>query len=68
MIGWIANVLQITGLVLLGNRITAGWLFGIAAEILWIFRASSKDMPDLMFISVVYIGLASFNWIKWRRT
>lgn len=68
MIGWIANVLQVIGLLLLGKKQAIGWLFGIAAEVLWIFRASDKDMPDLVFISVVYIGVASFNWIKWRRT
>jgi len=67
MIGWIANVLQITGLVLLGKKHAIGWLFGIAAEVLWICRASDKGMPDLVFISVVYIGVASYNWIKWGR-
>lgn len=67
MIGWIANVLQITGLVLLGKKQAIGWLFGIAAEVLWIFRASDKGMPDLIFISVLYIGVASYNWIKWGR-
>ena len=60
-------VLQITGLLLLGKKNAIGWLFGIAAEILWIVRAGGKDMPDLMFISVVYIGVASYNWIKWGR-
>ena len=68
MTGWIANVLQITGLLLLGKKQAIGWLFGIAAEVLWIIRASDKGMPDLMFISLVYIAVASFNWIKWRRT
>jgi len=68
MTGWIANVLQITGLLLLGKKQAIGWLFGIAAEVLWIIRARDKGIPDLMFISLVYIAVASFNWIKWRRT
>ncbi len=67
MIGWIANALQIAGLLLLGKKQAIGWLFGIAAECLWIFRAQAKDMPDLMFISVVYIVVAFINWNKWGK-
>jgi hypothetical protein len=66
MIGWFANILQVTGLLLLGKKRSIGWLFGIAAECLWIVRAEAKDMPDLMFISVVYIVVAFINWNKWE--
>ncbi len=67
MTGWIANFLQVIGLVLLGKKQRVGWLFGVAAECLWIVRAEAKDMPDLMFISVIYIAVAVINWSKWGK-
>lgn len=67
MTGWLAALLNLVGLVLLGKRIAWGWLFGIAAECLWMVRAQSKGMPDLMFISAVYILVAGLNWFKWRQ-
>lgn len=63
--GWIANALNILGLVLLGRRHRIGWLFGIAAECLWIWRAGRMGMPDLVFISTVYCLIASWNYLKW---
>ena len=67
MIGWLANLLQVMGLILLGERRAAGWLFGIAAELLWLIRAGDKDMPDLQFISIIYICLAISNIVKWGK-
>jgi hypothetical protein len=66
-IGWLANALQITGLICLGQRLSCGWLFGIAAECLWLVRADEMNMPDLIFISGVYIGIAGWNFYNWRR-
>jgi hypothetical protein len=65
--GYLAVLLQVIGLYMVGRKWAAGWIFGIVAELLWIARASEKDMPDLMIISVIYIGLASWNFFKWRR-
>jgi hypothetical protein len=66
MSGWVANALQIYGLLLIGRKQRIGWLYGIAAEILWLFRAGEKHMPDLMFISAVYIVVAGWNWWQWK--
>jgi len=66
MTGWIAALLNVIGLVLLGAKIRIGWLFGIAAECLWVVRAESLSMYDLTAISVLYICVAAFNWWRWR--
>lgn len=64
--GYLAGGLNILGLILLRYKISVGWLFGIVAEILWIIRAGSKDMPDLILISFAYICIAVSNWWKWK--
>lgn len=69
MTGWLANLLNIIGLILIGRRQRIGWAFGIAAECLWILRANQVGgMPDLIFISSVYCFIAAYNWKKWRTT
>jgi nicotinamide riboside transporter PnuC len=66
MLGWIANLLQVVGLILVGRKNSLGWLFGIVAELLWILRAKEMNMADLMFISTLYIGVASYNFYRWN--
>lgn len=63
--GWFANSLNICGLLLLGYKVRQGWLLGIAAEVIWVFRAYGLGMYDLMFISAVYIVIASVNYARW---
>jgi len=67
MIGWLANLLQIMGLILLGERRAAGWLFGIAAELLWVIHAGDNDFRNVQFISIIYICLAISNLVKWGK-
>lgn len=64
-VGWFANSLNVAGLLLLGYRVRQGWLLGIAAEVIWVFRAYGVQMYDLMFISGVYIAIASVNYARW---
>lgn len=67
MIGWLAVAINVTGLLLLGQKMRVGWLFGAAAEFCWLIRASDKQMPDLLVISTVYIAIAVVNFAKWRK-
>lgn len=65
--GWLANILNITGLILLNRKNRIGWLFGIAAECLWIWRAERLGMTDLVFISTVYVCVAAHSFFSWGR-
>jgi hypothetical protein len=68
MIGWLANALNIIGLILLGKKQRIGWAFGIFAECLWIWRANQVGgMADLIFISTVYCFVAAWNLDQWRK-
>lgn len=67
MIGWIATLLNIIGLILLGRKHRIGWLFGIVAECLWIVRAGHMGMPDLVAISTVYVFVAAWNFTSWGK-
>jgi len=67
MTGWLALAINTIGLVLLGLKFRTGWLFGIASEVLWIWVATDKGIPPLALMSVIYIGMATINWNKWRQ-
>lgn len=66
MTGWLANTLNIIGLVLISQKIAYGWLFGIAAECCWLIRGNDRKMPDLMFASLMYISIAVWSYWNWR--
>lgn len=63
--GYLAILIQVTGLILLGQKIALGWLCGIAAELIWIKRGRDNRMPDLMTMASIYIGVALWNFWQW---
>jgi hypothetical protein len=67
MIGWLALAINTIGLVLIGMKIRTGWLFGIAAEALWIAVATEKQILPLAIMSGLYITIAIINWNNWRQ-
>jgi nicotinamide riboside transporter PnuC len=66
MTSWLAFLLNMTGLYLLSEKIAIGWLFGIAAECIWMCLATQKRMPALVCTSLVYVVLAGVSFVKWR--
>ncbi len=66
MTSWLAFLLNMTGLYLLSEKIAWGWLFGIAAECIWMRLATQKQMPALVCTSFVYVVLACVSFVKWR--
>ena len=65
MLGWIGNILILVGVWNLGNRKRIAFLFAMAGESLWLVNALAAGWFDLAFISLVAVGMACRNWIKW---
>jgi len=66
--GWIANVLIIIGLYLIGNKVRHAFLFSIAGEMIWAARASLNHDWELASICCVFCVMATRNWFRWRPT
>ncbi len=67
MTGYLALTLNLTGLILLSEKIAIGWLVGIAAEVCWLIAAKEVELHSLMLMSVIYIAVAIRSFAKWRK-
>lgn len=65
-LGWLGNVLIILALWQTGCKNRTGWLWSIAGNIVWCIYAIVLGMSDMLFIDVVSLILACYNWHKWR--
>lgn len=63
---WIANILIIIGLFLVGEKSKYAFLFTIIGESIWTIVAFTLEQYDLAFICVVFTLLAIRNWWKWN--
>jgi hypothetical protein len=67
-IGWIGNVLILTGAWRLARRRRSALLFGISGDMFWIIEAFNKGMWDLLFIEAALLLFGVRNYIKWGRS
>ena len=65
--GWIANAVLIAGCWLLGKKIRAAFLFTFVGESLWVIESARIERYDMLFLCVVFGGLALRNWFLWRK-
>ena len=67
IVGWIANVFLIVGLVLIGRKWKHAFVLTVVGEVLWTIESIRIGRPDMIFLCVVFAGLAGLNWWKWNR-
>jgi len=67
-VGWIANILLILSIWLVGNKNRWAFVAGSVGNFLWIHRGLYQQEPmyDLVFIAVVMTVLNVRAWLKWR--
>lgn len=64
--GWVANVLLILSMWLVGSKNRWAFVAGSVGNFLWIFRGMKYEMYDLVFIAVVMTFLNLRAWLKWQ--
>lgn len=62
---WIANILIVLGLYLIGNKQRSAFLFSICGEFLWVIWSIKHGMWSLAFICTVFCLLALRSYVKW---
>ena len=63
--GWVAAVLTLTGMYLVGDKRRCGFLVCVLSEILWIFYALSMGSYELVSLCIVFTWVYARNWIRW---
>ena len=64
---WLLSAVGITGIWLAGSHRTIGWIFGVAAQFLWITYAVLTSQWGFIASALAYTFVYSRNWIKWDR-
>lgn len=68
VLGWVANLSYIVGVILLGRKRKSGFLFGASGN----FFYSAKSFVifqsyDLVILCFVFAIIQMINWWKWRK-
>lgn len=65
--GWIANILFVVGVYVLGNKKRYGFILNGIANAIYGVVGITHSMPDLLAISGIMTGLNAWNYWKWCR-
>lgn len=66
MMGWVASILLIVSMWLIGDKNSAGLIFGILGNCLWCYIGLKRNKQyDLAFIALVMAALNLVGLIKW---
>jgi len=65
-IGWLASLMLVAGLWLMGDRKWWGFAFTVAGELIWVAVAISRGMYDLAAVCFVFAAVAGRNLLAWR--
>jgi nicotinamide riboside transporter PnuC len=68
MLGWISNIFIILSIYYTGKKRKIGWLFSIIGNIGWSLYAIQIQLWSALFIDLVCLALAIWNWRKWNGT
>ena len=64
---WIANVLFLIGVLLIGRKKKSGWVVEFVGELLWITRSLESKQWDLLFVCLMFGSLQLWNFWLWRK-
>ena len=65
-IDFIAAIVTILGLIIVGQKLWWGWLIKILSEVLWVIYAFQINSGGLLLLCIVYTVIMTRNMIVWR--
>lgn len=66
MIGWIANIIILVGMIGIGDRKRSAFLVTMIGEVIWATVGITRGEIDLTVICVLFAGIAGRNYLKWK--
>ncbi len=67
-LGWVGNVLLLTGAYFIGYRHRHAFLLIILGEAIWCVPSFMTERYDMLFICIFAMGMAMRNWWMWRQS
>lgn len=65
---WIAAAVSIAGLWIGGQNPRWGWVYGIAAQVVWVTYGLATSQPGMIALSAAFVALYTRNLVRWRGT
>ena len=65
IIEWLATAGSLTGALMVARHIRSGYGVWLIANILWIFFAAKHKHWGLLFLSICYLVINAYGFIKW---
>jgi len=67
MIDWIATALEVTGVWLVGDHKSTGFLIKTCCSITWIITGIVYEVPGLIVAAGILLVVNARNCYKWKR-
>ena len=64
---WVAAVLELVGMLLVGQKNRKAFIVLIMANMAWFCFAIEKESKALFILMVAFVVVNIRNWYKWRR-
>lgn len=65
---WLAAGVSILGLWVSGHSPRAGWVYGIAAQVVWVAYGMGTGQPGMLALSAAFVVIYARNLHRWRGT
>jgi hypothetical protein len=64
---WILTILGLSGMWLAGRKIRAGWLLGVAGQMVWAAYAVATEQWGFLVAAAGFTWVYTCNWCRWGR-
>ncbi len=66
VLGHVATIFLIMGLVFVGRKNHIGWLLRIVGEVLWIALGMHMGMTSIWVWGIVFTAISYHHWRNWK--
>ena len=67
IIGWIATVLSIIGIVLNAKKLISCWPVWLLSNVLWIIYFVNMWNPQSLILWIVFFAFNIYGWVQWKK-
>ncbi len=65
MIGWLATICVLISVILLGQMVVVGWLFGMVSNILWVAHGARRHDNPIIVVNICFFAINIMGYVSW---
>lgn len=63
---WVAGIMILTSIFLIGEKLWYGWIFSIIGQIMWIYIGFDKEVYGMVFLNAAMMIIAFRSLYQWK--